>query len=281
MRSAAESYPGTPQHQAVLRAIVAHYREDPRVLSVIVFGSLGRGNWDSLSDLDLDIVIADGVEIDPAEELRRLCDSLAVTGERVALIIPDGEDAGDALLESLLRLSVRFHPLAATSPSVVDSMRVLAGRIDPAAIVAAGLANRRPGGESPAHLLERCLWYASEASVYLQREQTWLAIELLHRLRRLLIELYAVSRDQQRALHAFEEAEEALQARLGQTLPQCDPASLRRSLERCLDILEQDVEEWTGGAAALTEPQRRVLARIRRRQVSLDADAGVCPSGAA
>ena len=41
------SFPGTPQHQALLRAIVAFYEHDPRVLAVIVFGSQGRGGWDA------------------------------------------------------------------------------------------------------------------------------------------------------------------------------------------------------------------------------------------
>jgi len=32
-------YPGTPQHQAILRAIAAHYENDPRILAVAAFGS--------------------------------------------------------------------------------------------------------------------------------------------------------------------------------------------------------------------------------------------------
>ena len=65
------TYPGTPQHQALLRTIVAHYDQDPRILAIVVFGSLGRGNWDALSDIDLDVVIADDARIDVADELRR------------------------------------------------------------------------------------------------------------------------------------------------------------------------------------------------------------------
>jgi hypothetical protein len=42
------SYPGTSQHQTLLRAIIDHYQPDPRILGIAVFGSLGRGNWDQL-----------------------------------------------------------------------------------------------------------------------------------------------------------------------------------------------------------------------------------------
>ena len=67
-----EAYPGTPRHQALLRAIVSHYKDDPRVRAVVVFGSLGRGDWDALSDLDLDVVLADGVPVDVAQEIEGL-----------------------------------------------------------------------------------------------------------------------------------------------------------------------------------------------------------------
>ena len=55
-----DNYPGTPQHQALLKGIVQHYAADPRIRAVMVFGSLGRGNWDTDSDIDLDVIIADG-----------------------------------------------------------------------------------------------------------------------------------------------------------------------------------------------------------------------------
>ena len=74
------TYPGTPQHQALLRTIVAHYDQDPRILAIVVFGSLGRGNWDALSDIDLDVVIADDARIDVVDELRQLCAAFCGAG---------------------------------------------------------------------------------------------------------------------------------------------------------------------------------------------------------
>src|SRR5512137_1240571 len=128
------AYPGTAQHQALLRAIVAQYKDDSRVLAVIVFGSLGRGNWDAYSDIDLDVVIADGTTLDVLCELEQLCEALATLNEKAALIIPDGDDAGDVVLKSLMQLSIRYHPLAQTSPNIVESMRVLVGSLDHAVI---------------------------------------------------------------------------------------------------------------------------------------------------
>jgi predicted nucleotidyltransferase len=137
-----QAYPGTPQHQALLHAIRAYYAKDPRVLAVAVFGSLGRGDRDRYSDLDLDVIVADGVRVDVPAELARLCHALAAIGEEAALIIPDGEEAGDVVLASLMKLSVRYHPLKTTKRVILDSLQLLSGRIDLAIIQAAGRANR-------------------------------------------------------------------------------------------------------------------------------------------
>jgi len=100
-------YPGTAQHQALQAALVDFYADDPRVLCVAVFGSLGRGDWRPDSDLDLDVVVGDGVHIEIEPELRRLGSAFAWIGERAALIIPLRVDSGDMVLESLMQLSIR------------------------------------------------------------------------------------------------------------------------------------------------------------------------------
>src|SRR5947209_20605478 len=110
------SYPGTPRHQKLLQAIVSYYTGDPRILAVIVFGSLGRGNWDPYSDLDLDIIIGDNAHMNVVQELERMIYSFLEIGETAALIIPHGKDAADIVLASSMELSVRYHTLMSTSP---------------------------------------------------------------------------------------------------------------------------------------------------------------------
>lgn len=259
-------YPGTSRHQAMLRAIVAYYAGDPRILAVVVFGSLGRGTWDSLSDVDLDVVVADGVAIDAVDELRRLCESLAGAGEQVALIVPDGDDAGDVVFESLMQLSVRYHPLSTTSPNIVDSMRVLGGTMDHATIAAAGLANQRAPAEPLGRLLDRCVRYAAVADVMLERGQVWGTVEVLHRMRGILMALYARTHNGARAYQVFErEADAVLQARLGNALPRYDLGSLRSSLGECIYILEHELGRLTDGQVELADGHRTVLNNVRLR----------------
>jgi len=267
----AADFPGTPQHQALLWAITSYYEDDPRVLSVVVFGSLGRGDWDSHSDLDMDVVVADGVQIVVAEELERLCASLASVGERAALIIPYDDEEGDVVFESLMQLSIRYHPLSTTSPNITSSLRVIAGRIDQATIKAAGQANWRQGEAPLGQLLDRCVRYAVGVHVSLHRQQIWKALEELHRMRGLLMELFARTHGGGRAFLTFQtEADPQLQARLGATLPQFSLASVQKALVGFLSILEDHLPEWADGQLQLSDAQRELLQRLRARQDDLN-----------
>ena len=262
-------YPGTPQHQALLAAVAAFYAYDPRVLAVLVFGSLGRGDWDAYSDLDLDVILADGVVIDAASELARLCRSFGSATEMTALIIPDGSEGGDVVLDSLMQLSVRYHPLYTTSPNIVDSMRVLTGHLDPAAIAAAGRTNQAPSEPPLARLLDECVRYAAVANVQLQRQRFWLCVEVFHRMRRLLMELYRRTHNGQRVEHCFESAPDDLQARLRATLPDGGLpdgglSSLQAVLRQFIDILEGDLSDLSGGQLELSTTQRSLLQAIAR-----------------
>lgn len=266
-----EVLPGTKRHQTLLEQIVAFYRDDPRIRAVIVFGSLGRGDWDDYSDLDLDVIVGDDVRIDIAVELNNLCESFAKLNERAALIIAD-KDEGDIVLESLMQLSIRYHPLSQTSPNIVDSMLVLAGSLGKAEIAAAGDANCRENTETLSRLLDRCVRYAVVANVEFQRRHFWAANEILHRMQTLLMDLYARTHGGFRGYQFFDRhAEERLQQKLGVALPVFKEESLRESLRRILDLIECEMISISGGLLDLTPAQKNILARVRQQIESLRA----------
>jgi predicted nucleotidyltransferase len=263
-------FPGTERHRRVLRAVVAHYADDPRVLAVLVFGSLVRGNWDRYSDLDLDVVIADDARFDIMHELRRLCDSFAAIGERAAVVVPKRVDEGDVVLASLLELSIRYHTLATTSPNIVDSLRLLWGRIDEETARAAGRVNRRPDAQSLEVLCGRCLRSLVEADVALQRRRLWFAVEHLNAACGAVIEAFGTARGAARPLRYFQgHADESLQARLGGTLPGSSLASAQRALMHVLDLVEHELGTITSGRVSLTAAQREMLGQIRARQAAI------------
>lgn len=263
-------YPGNERHRRVLRAIIDHYAADPRARAVALFGSMARGDWHDASDLDLDVVVADGVAIDPVAELARLCAALASIGERAAVIVASGSDCGDVVLASLLEFSMRYHALADTSPNIVDSLRLLWAKDDGAttadadAIRAAGRANAPP--TQPDDLLARCVRYALEIDVSLRRGRLWLAIEALHRVRSLLMEVFERTHGGVRTPHTFEAlASAGLQARLGATLPDFSSVGIRAALGHALDVMERDLDELSAGQARLTDDERAIIMQLRAR----------------
>lgn len=261
--------PGTLQHQRILHSITSNYENDPRILALIVFGSLGRGNWDRYSDLDLDVVVADGIKIDVEAELIQLGVCLASIDEQIALLIPDGDKA-DIVFKSLMELSIRYHPLVNTSPNIIASMLLLGGRIDRSTIEAAGFANRTLDEEPLARELDRCIRYALEVDSALHRRYLWSAIELLHYMRHGIMELFTRSHHGKRPYQFFQrEADQKMQARLGSTIPRYDLKAAQECLAQFMDILTKDLDQLTGGQVQLTEAHSELLAAIRLRQNDL------------
>ena len=266
----AKEFPGTLQHQRILRVITSCYENDPRISAIIVFGSLGRGTWDCYSDLDLDVVVADGIMVDVEAELLHLGNALEAVDEQIALLIPDDDDA-DVVFKSLMELSIRYHPLADTSPNIVDSMLLLLGRIDLAAIETAGLANRKLDNEPLGRELDRCVRYALEVDGALHRGYLWSAIELLHYMRHCIMKLFTYSHNGKRPYQFFQkEADQKMQVRLGGTLPQYNLKTAQESLSQFIDILTKDLDQLTGGQVQLTGAHAELLTAIRSRQNDLE-----------
>ena len=258
--------PGTLQHQRILHSITSYYENDPRILAITVFGSLGRGNWDCYSDLDLDVVIADEIKIDIEAELTKLGASLASIDEQIALLIPDDDEA-NVVFKSLMELSIRYHPLVSTSPNIVDSMLLLLGRIDRSTIEAAGLANQKLDNEPLDRELDRCVRHALEVDSALHRGYLWSSIELLHYMRHSIMELFTYSHQGKRPYQFFQkEADQKIQVRLGGTLPQYDLKTAQECLSQFMDILTKDLDQLTDAQVQLTKIHLELLTAIRARQ---------------
>ena len=248
--------PGLPHQQAVLAAIVRHYADDARIRAVLLFGSLAAGTWDPYSDLDLDIVLADDVSIDVAEELAGLAAAL----EPGALIIAHG-DEGDVLLPSLVEFSIRYHALADTNPNILHTARALHGLLDQTALEGAGLLNlQKRIAESPETKINAFLRYVLETDIALRRGRLWMALDLLSRVRLLGMELFALERGAIRPIHTFDaQADPVLQSQFAALLPALDAVSIRTALIAALAILP------TLPGVTLTADQQIMYARIRQR----------------
>lgn len=171
---------GSDAHRALIEQVVARYRQDGRIRAVAVFGSVSTGTWHELSDVDLDVVTGDGVDVAPGREAG------ALFGPGAALVVA-GEDCADVVLDSLEEVSIRWHPLAATSPNICASVRVVYGRLTAAEIIAAGEANRARPDEQ--RLLDSMVRDAIGAWKMLSRGHRWEAAAGVERMRRSLLAL--------------------------------------------------------------------------------------------
>jgi Nucleotidyltransferase domain len=171
---------GSDRHRAIIGQVTSHYRDDDRVRAVSVFGSVSTGAWHELSDVDLDVVVSDGAVMDPAGEVAALFGPAAV-------IVLTGADCADVVLASLEEVSIRWHPLAATSPNITASVHVAGGQLQDADLVAAGEANRARPNEQ--RLLDAMVRDAVGAWKAIERGRRWDAVAAVERMRGSLLAL--------------------------------------------------------------------------------------------
>lgn len=265
------SLPGTPHQKILLQAIVSCYRDDDRILSVILFGSLGRDNWGAYSDLDLAVIVRDDITLEVAAEVDRVCTFLAEYGEQT-LFTEVADRDGYLVMESLSGIALSYCPLAAISPYVLEGRRVLVGSLDAEVISAAARANAHP--EPPlSQQVHRALWLALGVDIIVQRRKFWQAQLGLERLRGALVEIFAASRGGKRAYQVFEEqASVELKAKFGHTFPQVYPASpadtlqsLGAALLALLQLIEHDLDELSNGQVQLGSGEREMIGRLQAR----------------
>lgn len=263
----ATALPGTPHHQRVLAAIVDTYRSREDVLAVLLFGSRARGNWDVYSDLDLDVVLADGATVDAAAELHALATALEGIGEQTAALVPKAGGNGDVVLASLLQFSIRYHDLAATSPNIVDSLRLLWGRVPLEMVVAAGEANRESRRWDAAPYLGRALRRLVEVESALARGRLWFAVEALTATRDALIEAYGYARGAARPLHEFEaHADAGTRAALAAFHPHVERDEVEAALAAGIMLLRAETATLFAGTIELNAAQRAMLDALANRQ---------------
>lgn len=261
------SLPGTPEHQKLLQEIINYYQDDTRIRAIVLFGSLARGTWDRYSDIDLDIIIINEAIVRIEQELEQLCEYLRSADMGDALVVPDGPEAGYVVLTSLLQFAIRYHPLMTTNPNIIDDMIVLSGRISAEIIQNAGRANRIHGVIASKAIIAQCVRSVVEVDAALQRKRPWMAVDLLHRARHLLMALYSESRGAGRTVQYFEaEADAVLQEKLGKAVCGINEESLNRSLMAMLELLENDLDDFCDTPVTLSETQRVILENVRRRR---------------
>lgn len=267
--------PGTALHQALLATLVEQYRDDERIDALVLFGSLGRDDWDAFSDLDLAAIVQPDAEVAATAEIAAISHALHQRGHPVLFTQVVGSD-GYLVLQELAGIAISFHRLDEADPGIADGMRVLCGNLPADSLVAAAQANAR-SPLAPNVELSRFLWLALDADIKLQRRQFWNALPRLNRMRDALVAIFAVTRGARRDYRFFETAASAeLRAAFGRTLPHYDAAdpnaalrSLCHALDHLLRLLETSLYELSNGQLMLGAGEAETIQRLRERQQTL------------
>lgn len=259
--------PGTKRHQQMLQSILDYYAEDARILAVLLFGSLGRGDWDEYSDLDLDITLVDNASIDARRELANLCASIRDKHGLEALIIADIEE-GDVVLSNLLEFSIRYHVLTDTKPAILDSMRLLSGTVTLDEIREAANQDYVSEPKEMVEIVNQCIRYALQLHNAVMRRRLWMSLEMLQRIRGSLMSLYGNGHGADRPVQFFDaHASPELQELLAGLTPRAELSSVREALSNTLSLLEGHLGNFSRGNLELTEAQNRILLSISRRHL--------------
>lgn len=262
--STVNHFVGTRQHQQILATITNFYEEDVRTLAVLLFGSLSRGNWDQYSDIDLDIIMDDGTVIDARVELQKLCAAIKQKHGYDAIIIAD-EEEGDVVLSNLVEFSIRYHILSDTKPAILDSMQLLSGSLSLDEIRVNANDAYRSEPKEIVELIDACLRYALGLYHAIKRKRIWMAMEMLHRIRALLMSMVAVTHGVIRPIHCFDaNATPKLHQLLVTLSPQPDLQSVTEAFHATLFIVENRLEDVCGESYRMTPSQKAILDKLKQ-----------------
>lgn len=273
--SATVEFPGSPHHQKLLERIATYYVQDDRILAVVLFGSLSQGKWDEFSNIDLSVVVRDGIQIEMAQEIGAFSKAIA-TLDDAELFTEVAGNHGFVVLESLSAVALDYNPLRSVNRYVLGGFRILVGVLDMETIRHAAIANDRL--EPPlAQRIHQVLWLALGATRSLQRGHVWRAFGWMQPLRDVLLEIFAATHHGKRAFQTFEDdGSKGLQDKLGRTLPHYYPDSpiktlnsFQEAFSALLDVIEHDLDEWSNGQLVLGTGEQELVRRLRVRQALL------------
>lgn len=253
--------PGNKTHQKILQALLALFQKDTNIEAFIVFGSLARGDWDNYSDLDLDAVVKDDTRVVIQKEIAQMVEVLTVSGFSVLTSFEEFPNELVLILESLDRISIRFHLLKDTHPAIVDSMQILYGRLSRKDIQKASV--RKEKGIDFDLLNNKFIELSLYVPISLNRNKPINAMFFLNKMRLTLIQIYIHSHDLPREFDFEGSAGPSLIYDLYDTYGACQKEQIYKSFIKLLDIYEKNIEEISVRKIQLSEKYRRILRKVR------------------
>jgi hypothetical protein len=150
-------------------------------------------------------------------------------------------------------------------------MHRLSGTLAPDEIRAAANQDYIIGPSDMDAIVDQCIRYTLGLQNAVLRRRLWMSLEMLHRIRGLLMSLYSESHGGDRSVQFFDaQAGPALQDLAANLVPRANLKSVKRAFTEALSLLEKHLGNFTDGQYELTEAQNRVLFSIRQRQLAME-----------
>ena len=137
-------------------------------------------------------------------------------------------------------------------------------QLDPEQLHTAGEANHSASSPEIATTINQCLRYTLELRNAIARKRIWMAQELLHRIRTLLMHLFAITHEEIRAVQGFEaHASGDLQNLMKNLVAQPDLPALQTTYENLLHLLQNNLTAFMGDDFKFTDAQQSIIEKLR------------------
>jgi len=176
-----------PGYVVLFARAVDVFLADERVRAMWLSGSLGRGDADAISDLDVLLAVDDGELSGFADEWREWL--AAITPTLIARTLPFAQGSLYAVTPERLRLDIVSEPASRVAHSIFRHRALVFDRDGLDALVPSPAAEP-PSRERIAMLVEEFFRDSGMFPVVLEREDWLLGLEAIHLLRSLLYQLF-------------------------------------------------------------------------------------------
>lgn len=253
--------PGNKTHQKILQLLINLFQNDKNVQAFIVFGSLVRGSWDNYSDLDLDAIVTNDNREIIQSEIKQMLNVLSSSGFKILTSFEEFPNEQVIILNSLDRISIRFHTIEDTHIAIVDSMRVLCGSLSEGDIKTSIIQGEKK--IDIGLLNNKFLELAIYIPISLKRNKLMNAIFFLSKMRQTLIQIYNYTHNIKREFDFEQQVSSSLKEALCLTYPECNKEDIKKAFIKLIDVYKSDIKEISLSKINLTQNQLLLLDKAK------------------
>jgi predicted nucleotidyltransferase len=252
---------GNNNHKKILKALTELFRNDNNLQAFIIFGSVARGNFDKYSDLDLDAIVKDVSSKVIQERVKHIQKTLVEAGFQVLSSFEEHKNEQVIILDTLDRVSIRFHTLQDTKNAILSSMQILCGTLTKAEIMAA--TKKTINSVDLSLLSNKFLELSVYVPISLFRNELINAQFFVNKMRQMLIQIYIHSYNLTREFDFEKHANIPLVEQIKQTYCKTNKEDIKKAFLLLLSLYESNIHELSNNRLILSNNQLKILRIVK------------------